>query len=840
MMRHRPWAARLRSLGTAAALTLSAAVAGPGQVAADVPAPAAGESVVTVRTGGDRDGDATVAPLAGVGLALYASATATDPLPDAWAQCISDGAGDCSFTLPDTGSGGAHEGQRYWVRQIDGGVPPGWYTNPSLRTGPGNGSGSLESAYQFETPALAAGQTYRSTGDFMKSTTWSVSPYVASGGIWQQSRTNPAMPQSCGLDVAVVLDLSASVGSALPQLKAATDKLADALTGTPSRMALFSFDRNSPSTGAGNHPDPMSVSTPAGASAFKAQYANWTLGAGTNWDQGLHAVATAQPVYDMVVVLTDGNPTRFSKPSTGDGSNTHFADVEGGIFAANAVKAKGERVVAVGIGKGVEGVSGLNLRAISGEEPYDGSNPKTADYYQTTDFAAAGEALHELATTHCTGSLSVIKQLVPAGNTGEDVTGAQPAGAGWTFSASTTTPGIGGLPDTRTTKSGGTGGVVFQPTYPSGTGNAAVTVAETQHPGHTLVTQGGRNAVCTNLADGSDIAVTNTGTAAAPAFTVNVPSLEAVSCVVHNRPPQEADVRVDKTWVVDGTRYEHADRPGGLDADLTLTGPAGGTATAQPWGADREGYTVGDTTTVAETPTLPDSCRLDSSRVVEANGTAVDAAVPYRAELTREHNVFAVENKVTCTARLTLVKKVVNEHGGTAAAGDWTLTADGPDDLSGVTGADAVTDAEVGAGTYALAESNGPEAYDAGDWACESAGGTAVPVTDAEVALAPGADVTCTVTNTDRAASPPPTSTPTPTPTPTSTETPAPTETPMPTPTVTPPGTPEPTVPPGDKDHGGELADTGSGFGFAGWSAMAAALLVAAGTALVARRLRRR
>ncbi|WP_353943808.1 hypothetical protein ABII15_20715 [Streptomyces sp. HUAS MG91] len=823
MMRHRPWRARLRGLGAAAALTLSTVAAWPGQVAADVPTPAAGESVVTVKTGGDRDGDATVAPLAGVRLALYASETATDPLTDAWARCTSDGDGDCSFTVPDTGSGGANEGQRYWVRQVDGGVPPGWYTNPSLRTGKGSGSGSVDSVYQFETPALAAGQTYSSTSDFMKSTDWSASPYVASGGIWQQSRTNPEMPESCGLDVAVVLDLSSSVGSALPDLKAATDQLTNTLTGTPSRMALFSFDKNSPSANTTNHPGLVSVSTKAGADSFKSLYADWQLGSGTNWDQAQYAVAKAAPVYDLVIVLTDGNPTRWSNPYTGDGSNTHFADVEGGIFASNAVKAKGERVVAVGVGKGVEGISGLNLRAISGEEAFAGDNPTTADYYQTDDFAAAGQALHNLALTHCDGTLSVIKQIVPAGNTGEDVSGAENAGAGWQFDASTTTGGIGGLPDTQTTQDDDTGGVVFHPTYPSGTTDADVTVAETQHSGYDLVTQGGKNAVCTNLDTGADVPVTNTGTAAAPAFTVQVPSLAAVSCMVYNKPPQSADVRVDKVWEIDGTRYAHADRPDGFDAALTLTGPSGAAARPQEWGTVREGYTVGDSTTVAETTSLPDSCTLTGSRVTDANGADVDEPLPYRAELTREHNTFAVLNEVTCKARLTLVKKVVNEHGGTAAPGDWTLTADGPSDLSGVTGTDAVTNAEVEAGTYTLAESDGPQAYDAGDWACESAGGAAVPVTDAEVAVAPGADVTCTITNTDRAASPSPT--PTPTPTPTS--------------TVTPPGTPEPTLPPGDKDHGGELADTGSGFGLAGWSAMAAALLVAAGTALVARRLRR-
>ncbi|GGV19125.1 hypothetical protein GCM10010275_70960 [Streptomyces litmocidini] len=46
----------------------------------------------------------------------------------------------------------------------------------------------------------------------------------------------------------------------------------------------------------------------------------WALGSATNWDQGLNAVARSAPEYDLVVVLTDGNPTRFGKPYTGDGT----------------------------------------------------------------------------------------------------------------------------------------------------------------------------------------------------------------------------------------------------------------------------------------------------------------------------------------------------------------------------------------------------------------------------------------------------------------------------------------------------------------------------------------
>ncbi len=123
-----------------------------------------------MKTGGDRSGDTTVGSLAGVSLALYASEDSATPIAAPWALCTSDGDGDCSFVVPDTGDGGANEGARYYVGQPEDGVPAGWYTNTSLRTGAGSGSGSVQSPYRFLTPALEEGQTHSSTGDFMFST----------------------------------------------------------------------------------------------------------------------------------------------------------------------------------------------------------------------------------------------------------------------------------------------------------------------------------------------------------------------------------------------------------------------------------------------------------------------------------------------------------------------------------------------------------------------------------------------------------------------------------------------------------------------------------------------
>ncbi|WDV32375.1 hypothetical protein OIM90_16885 [Streptomyces sp. AD16] len=223
-----------------------AATSGPAARAAvaEVPPPTATTSVVTVRTGGDRTADAEVGPLAGVTLGLFADEAATDPVDPDWGVCVSDAEGDCSFTIPGTGPGGPNEGAVYTVRQIA--APSGWYTNPGLRTGPGSGSDSLSPAYAFPTPELEGGQTYSSTSDFMYSTEYRESPFTASTGIWQQSRVNPPLDAACGIDVALVLDLSASVGSALPQLKQAADQFTDTLAGTPSRLSLFSFDRTSP------------------------------------------------------------------------------------------------------------------------------------------------------------------------------------------------------------------------------------------------------------------------------------------------------------------------------------------------------------------------------------------------------------------------------------------------------------------------------------------------------------------------------------------------------------------------------------------------------------------
>ena len=92
--------------------------------------------------------------------------------------------------------------------------------------------------------------------------------------------------------------------------------------------------------------------------------------------------------------------------------------------------------------------------------------------------------------------------------------------------------------------------------------------------------------------------------------------------------------------------------------------------------------------------------------------------------------------------RLTLVKNVDNTGGGTAVPGDWTLTADGPDIVTGPGNSDDVTNVSVDTGDYDLSESGGPADYTAGTWSCS--GNT---LTGTTVTVAADADVTCQITN---------------------------------------------------------------------------------------------
>ncbi len=672
----------------------SAAVTAPiGIMPLAVPPATGNDAVITVKVGGDRVGQTAVDGLGGVRLQLYDGADGgpTTPVGDAWATCTSDSDGDCSFVVPETQQRGANRDRRFWV--VRTGTPSGWFSlNPdTLKTGPS----FQNTPYRFRTDdELRRGETYSSTSDFMVGT--GDSNRAASGGIWQVSRNNPVFPAKCGLNVALVLDLSGSVGSALPDLQAAARTFTNSLVGTPSQVALFTFASSAPANTTNNQNRPLtSVSLQSGADTVNGWINGTTSGGGTNWDRAFSQVAASTSAFDIAVVITDGNPT-FYQNAQGPGDFTRFREMENGIFSANAVKAGGTRMIAFGVGAGVSG-NPANLQAISG-------TTAGSDYYQTTDYAQAGQALRELALGNCKGTITVVKQVLPPGLA--DLSGGTPAG-GWTFTTQGSTS-VTVAPQSGTTADD-TGAVSFDLTFGQGTSSGPITVTETIQSGYTLVPQAGLNATCRRLDTSAPVTVTNSG---GSGFLVQGQRDFPISCLVYNRAPSPtASVVVNKSWVVNGVTYPEGQQPEGLEATLLVDG------TQLGWGVRRGGYERGDQVTIDESVRIErGQCLLTSSRVTAANGATVDLGLPYTATLAAGDNTYGITNTVDCPTRLTLAKTVV---GGNADPASWNLSATsspatgdptGPV-LPGPSGTTGVSAPVTPDARYALSESGGDPLY---------------------------------------------------------------------------------------------------------------------------------
>jgi uncharacterized repeat protein (TIGR01451 family) len=107
------------------------------------------------------------------------------------------------------------------------------------------------------------------------------------------------------------------------------------------------------------------------------------------------------------------------------------------------------------------------------------------------------------------------------------------------------------------------------------------------------------------------------------------------------------------------------------------------------------------------------------------------------------HVNFCYDADVVRKGTLTVVKKVVNDDGGSAKSADWTMNVSGPTPLTFPGAGDPGTTNAVDAGSYTVSESGGPAGYTlaySGD--CDANGGVTVPA---------GQSKTCVLTNDDNA-----------------------------------------------------------------------------------------
>jgi hypothetical protein len=260
---------------------------------------------------------------------------------------------------------------------------------------------------------------------------------------------NPDIPRRCGINVMLVLDESGSIASsnATEKVRRAVRAFLNALSGTGSSVSIIDF-----STTAERQKDYIQVTgqvdangqnaTGSIATDFEPYLKNgYNPDGWTNWEDALHEVKVANdegPVADLVMFITDGDPTARNK----DGGGTVTNLVEGEAEAlrraadqADLVKAQKSKMFAVGVGSAVtKETSARRLTAISGFNQYPNVPFTRADYTLVTDFDDLAQALAEIVAELCGAGITVTK-YVDKGD------GKYVADEGWDITARVSVPG---------------------------------------------------------------------------------------------------------------------------------------------------------------------------------------------------------------------------------------------------------------------------------------------------------------------------------------------------------------------------------------------------------------
>lgn len=386
---------------------------------------------------------------------------------------------------------------------------------------------------------------------------------------------NPALDPSCGIDIGVIIDRSGSIADAGEgtNYKNGVKALIDEFAGTPSKIGLWSFGNDASDTNPSAYPwhQMVDVDVPGNVTSLKdlIDDINIVSNVATNWEEGLRAPlqasSLAAPQPDLVVVVTDGQPTVHADDSS-SGGTVNNADMAGGILSANLLKAAGIRVLAVGVG---DGVSVNGLRTISGDTAFDGSNIDEADYL-TTSFDDLATSLREFATSVCGSAVTVTKLA----STAEAPDTFAPA-AGWAFSGTLASPppSVFSTPDDGIT--GADGEVTFQ--WTSVTQETA-TITEAPQAGFTLLP--------VTCVDEDDQPFTDF-TAVPDGIQVTLDPTERIHCEFRNQADGFVDLAVEKddglvtadpgdtvTYDID---YENLGSEGATGVVLTETVPVGTT-----------------------------------------------------------------------------------------------------------------------------------------------------------------------------------------------------------------------------------------------------------------------
>jgi uncharacterized repeat protein (TIGR01451 family) len=587
--------------------------------------------------------------LDGATMALYTGTNAS-PFQTLVGTCVTGSfePGACEITAP-VGSG-------YYVKELT--APPGYELIPEI--GLGGATSDLDPTKQpyargftntgvyapYASPITVSANQVRRVPQTSEASTTPAPAFA-------NRRINPPFPDSCGLKLGIVFDLSTSINETeLGQMQQAATGFVEALDATPSEISLYGFSTTAIDVATAN-PRPVAdpgIITDIGDLDDHA-------GGSTNYDAAFRQIPSG---LDAVAFLTDGNPNVYGVNGSGTNSTT-FASIEQAVLSANTVKSFGTKIMGVGIGAAA---SEVNLKPISGPTLND-------DYFLAAGFSELEQTLADLATQLCGGSVSVKKLVKDPG------TGAYAPAAGWQFDASSA-PAASPVVTPADGITGDDGIANFK--YSAGT-DLAVTVSETLQPGFALAPQGAdvdaRNATCTR--NGDAVPPAQIQDAGSNGVTLTVGPTDIVSCEFRND-PNSGSITIKKI-TADGDQTT----PFSFTSDLT-TDPPGG-AFALTGGGSQVFSVAPGTYHVAEEDPGPIGWRLSSLGCI-GNGPGGGSSVDTRSATI----VVVPDGNVTCeyqntpqTATVRVRKFVDGEQ--TAA---WTVDASVPDGQTTRFGAAAI------------------------------------------------------------------------------------------------------------------------------------------------------
>ena len=165
---------------------------------------------------------------------------------------------------------------------------------------------------------------------------------------------NPPLPEggACGLDIVLVLDSSDSLNRAETQeVRDAASAFVTSLSSTPSKFSVVDFDTEIVSS----LPFTDDISAVVSAINSIGHDSSTEL---TNWHAALTQaqlnilVGDDPDLFNLVIIITDGDPTTYGYPtSLGSygGAEPDSEDIDYAVQATNSLKENGTRILAIGV-----------------------------------------------------------------------------------------------------------------------------------------------------------------------------------------------------------------------------------------------------------------------------------------------------------------------------------------------------------------------------------------------------------------------------------------------------------------------------------------------------------